>query len=379
VELRLVPERRTLESPDKTLPARKLNQLIDYPPRPFSSIEVETSTHCSMLCPSCARTTYQDAWLNQHMSMEHFTAAATCFDHFETVLFRGWGQPQINPDFPEMVRLAYQSGARLVLSTNGFPPIPEDILPYFDSIIFRLDYGRAATYERRNPGVRLGRAIMNISRIIKLRADQNTRHPQVVLLFVRSKYSLREMPTYLDTALRIRPDRVIFYRPFFHVRGIDAQGELPADVDEGLIRRIDRKIMAKAEESGLEVVNQSGSRGCSTGKPCDCEPGRSMFIGWNGKLALCRYQALPLATGEFIRFHPSSSVISRIQWVGNLTKTPFYEILRQKPYRQAIRACKDKRIGRLQGRRQTCRHEDGKVTFLDFPSSMPASGPRDHR
>ena len=100
------------------------------------------------------------------------------FDQFQTIHFRGWGEPLLNPHFSEMVTMASDSGARLVLTTNGQIMPKPDTLKRFENIFFRLDYGTAATYERRNPWARFNRAILNISQTIHLAGTDSAAAPQ---------------------------------------------------------------------------------------------------------------------------------------------------------------------------------------------------------
>jgi len=283
------------------LTARKLDHLVSYQPRPFSSLEVEVTTRCNLYCPSCPRVRLGSTWINQDMTLACFEKAAASLDRFETVHFRGWGEPLLNPCFPEMVRLAYQSGARLVLTTNGQQMPDLGLLPYFKAILFRLDYGRAATYERRNPGSGFNRVIFNISQVLHARDSIGSAHPQIILLFAKNKYSLRELPAYLETAIRLQPDRVGFYQPFFHVRRIDSSGELPADLDPGLIQTVDARLEAMARAAGLDMVNQPVlfSQEKDRRPRCPLTPTTSLFLSWRGHLAGCRFSTLPVIHGTY--------------------------------------------------------------------------------
>ena len=131
---------------------------------------------------------------------------------FETDLLPRMGRT--DPEtrfFPEMVRRAFQSGARLVLCTNGVKLPDLSLLVYFDAIIFRLDYGRASTYERRNPLARFNRVVFQYQpRPVSApgRHDQASHSDSPVLQ--KNRYSLPELTIYLDTAIRLNPDLIVF-------------------------------------------------------------------------------------------------------------------------------------------------------------------------
>jgi MoaA/NifB/PqqE/SkfB family radical SAM enzyme len=300
------------------LTPRKLQDLIQYPPRPYRSLEIETTTRCNLSCPTCPRVRFRSNWIERDMSMDHYIRVARVFDRFETIHFRGWGEPLIHPCFPEMARMAYQSGARLVLTTNGSAAPPPGLVPYFEAIIFRLDYGQASTYERRNPGARFGRVMFNISQVLHNRDQAGGRRPQVLLLFVKNKYTLRELPSYLETALRLRPDRVVFYPAMFHVRGIDAQAQLPADIGPELIQHVDDRLARIAQSEGVDIINLpvTASEGCESNCPYASRP--DLFINWRGMAAACRHSCLPVISGGYTR-HIGSRVVPREnRYWGNL-------------------------------------------------------------
>ena len=333
MELTFVPHECPGSGMDPMGSSRKLHNLVGYRPRPYDTLEIELTTRCNLYCPSCPRTSLRHSWLDRDMSWETFEKVSRSFDWFETIHFKGWGEPVLHPHFPEMVRLAHQSGARLVLSTNGADMFNPGLLPYFHCLLVRLDYGLARTYERRNPQSRFNRAVMNISRILHQR-DQNDSHwPRVVVMFVKNRHSLGELPDYLETAVRLAPDRVIFYQPYFHFREVDDRAQLPGEVDPGLIARIDRILEIRAKAAGLELINQPELDPGRPSAPCQREPGKHLFVAWNGQTALCRNMALPLATGQFTRYTLGLEEVVSTVCTGSLLRDPLEDLMKYRPAR----------------------------------------------
>jgi hypothetical protein len=87
-----------------------------------------------------------------------------------------------------MVRLAYQSGPGGPLHQRR-QAADLGLLTYFDTIVFQARLRPAATYERRNPGLRFNRAIFNISRTLFQRQDDGAPHPGGAVL-CQKRYSL---------------------------------------------------------------------------------------------------------------------------------------------------------------------------------------------
>ena len=340
------------QDPEIGITPRKLQDLIPYQPRPYASLELEPTTRCSLFCPSCPRTVHWRSWIEQDMSMEVFERIAPAFRLFETIHFRGWGEPLLHPYFPDMVRMAYQSGSRLVLTSNGAQMPELGVLPYFDTIFFRLDVGRASTYERRNPHAQFNRTLFNISRVLHWRDQIPSSGPNIVVLFMKNRYTLSELPSYLETALRLQPDRVVFYQPVFHVRKIDAEAELPKDTDPGLIRHVDGKLAAMAESAGLNMINPKPPK--SPGEAVCCfDPDRSIFVNWSGRITLCRHSAVPVATGEYNRHQGSRSLHIRTRFFGYLDRTPLETILNTREFHRFKKLCLRK-TGRLAKNNRTC-------------------------
>lgn len=315
------------------------DQPISPSARPYSSLEIELSTRCTLTCPSCPRTTYSSSWIREDMTLETFEHIAPLFDYFRTVHFRGWGEPICNENFSIMVRRAHQSGARLVLSTNGSSPLDPELLPYFDDITFRLDFGRASLYERRNPHAKYNRTIFNISQVIHWRNSFGRGKPNIIILFAKNKYTLNHLPVFLETAAKFHPDRIVFYQPRFHVRQVDANGELPADVDMGLVSLIDDKLEAMAEVEGLNIVNECDYDLNGPTHHCTFNYDNSWFINWNGRLARCRFSALPVAGGTFTRFWGAEGKVIHTALFGSLLRSKFSRIVNGRACRQFSHSC----------------------------------------
>lgn len=316
----------------------KSDRLISYRPRPFSTLEVELTTRCNLFCPPCPRVTYRRSWIERDMSLDSFEKISAAFDRFETIHFRGWGEPLLNQSFPEMVSLAYKSGARLVLSTNGVEGLDPGLAPYFDAVIFRLDSGLASSYERRNPAARFNRAIFNISRLLYWREVNKAVRPSVVILLAKNKYSLNELPAYLDLVIRLGPDRVVFYQPFFHVRPVDDEAFLPAGIDPALIYKVDRILVSMARSAGLDMVNQTVDG--NLGFECARDPERDLFVNSSGRAAPCRFAALPLAGGNFSRFEGGREWFLKTAVFGSLLESSLEETLEDRVFREFRRTCR---------------------------------------
>ncbi len=337
MELNFLPESKYLSCSGLGGPGRIGQEPPTRSAKPFKTLEIEISTRCDLFCPSCPRATYCNSWIDQDMSLEHFRRISAAFPYFENIHFRGWGEPLMNADFGEMVRMAHQSGAHLILTTNGVRQIPPELLPFFEAVIFRLDYGRASTYERRNPKAKFNRVILNISEVRYWRERNCQPKPLTVVTFAKNRYSLPELPCYLETAIKLKPDRVVFYQPSFHVRKVDEKGDLPGSIDMGLVRKIDCVLEKRAESSGVDMINQPLDS--DPAGRCVFDPVRTMFVNWSGRVGMCRDSALPVASGRFTRYYHSGEELLETALFGCLGEDPLEEICRSRDFRDFRRAC----------------------------------------
>ena len=318
-------------------------------PRPFANLEIEPTTRCNLSCPSCPRTVYGDYWIHRDMSLERFERVAQCFDRFETIHFRGWGEPLLNPYFPEMVRLAHESGARLVLSTNGVSALAPELLSYFDAVTYRLDYGLPGIYEMRNPGARFNRVIFNISQALHWRDHQASGRPYVSILFAKNKHSLSRLPAFLNTGVRLHPDRIVCYLPPFHVRKVDDDSRLPGDSDPGLIEHIDSRLSNLAESAGIDLINQPVEDYRRLHFRCMFDYKRSLFVSFSGRASACRHAALPVVGGKFLRYIRGRVRTVQSYLFGNLAEHSLETVLSDPKYRAFHRRCPIKRLRPIPG------------------------------
>ena len=308
--------------------------------RPFTSLELEISTRCNLRCPSCPRNVFSQFWIDRDMGLDTFEKILPAFDQFQTIHFRGWGEPLLNPHFSEMVTMASDSGARLVLTTNGQIMPKPDTLKRFENIFFRLDYGTAATYERRNPWARFNRAILNISQAIHLAGTDSAAAPKIVLLLAKNKFSLRELPGYLKTAVRLKPDQVVFYHPYFHVRQIDALSHLPADEDPGLLEHIDGILAETAREAGLEILNEQPDSKKYANQGCEIGPPHNLFTNWKGQVSPCRNSVLPVAGGTYTRYIAGKNKVFESAIFRTLRRDTLDSLIKSRPFREFHLACR---------------------------------------
>ena len=82
-------------------------------------IQIGVSSRCTHSCAMCPRTVFGDRWTSADMTLETYGRIAENFSDVSNVYLSGWGEPLLNPHFPEMVRLAKEAGCTVGFTTNG--------------------------------------------------------------------------------------------------------------------------------------------------------------------------------------------------------------------------------------------------------------------
>tara|TARA_R110000772_G_scaffold73216_6_gene159872 strand:+ start:11755 stop:12879 length:1125 start_codon:yes stop_codon:yes gene_type:complete len=119
------------------LDADALLQVLEGPRgKPFevSTVRVESSSWCNLKCAGCPRTlaVEQDAWFNKHTSLEEYKLLFPHMPYSENLDLHDVGEPTLNPDLPEIVSFARQTGKfrNIYFISNAMGRTPE----YFSNL-----------------------------------------------------------------------------------------------------------------------------------------------------------------------------------------------------------------------------------------------------
>ncbi len=98
-------------------------------PDRLHKLTVEVTTLCNLMCKGCPRTigVASGTWRNATMSAESFARVVDTLPPVGSATLHGIGEPMLNPELPEIVRIARESGkfGILKVTTNGLTRAPE--------------------------------------------------------------------------------------------------------------------------------------------------------------------------------------------------------------------------------------------------------------
>ena len=176
-------------------------------------VQVEVTTSCNGSCIYCPRTLMSKRWANRHMPIELFYELVPFLRHTDLVYLQGWGEPLLQNDLFEMVRICKDRGKRVGFTTNGML-LTEDTIRtlvdlQLDIIGISLAGTTAKTHNRIRKGTDLNKIIANLERLCEIKAEKKTEIPAVHLAYLMLKSNFHEIKEILSLGKRVGAKEII--------------------------------------------------------------------------------------------------------------------------------------------------------------------------
>ena len=176
-------------------------------------VQVEVTTSCNGSCIYCPRTLMSKHWTDRHMPIEFFYALVPFFRHTDLVYLQGWGEPLLQNDLFEMIRICKERGKRVGFTTNGML-LTEDTIRtlvdlQLDIIGISLAGTTAKTHNRIRKGTDLNKIIANLERLYVIKAEKKTEFPAVHLAYLMLKSNFHEIKEILTLGKRVGAKEII--------------------------------------------------------------------------------------------------------------------------------------------------------------------------
>ncbi len=282
-------------------------------------IQIEVTSRCNMACVQCSRSTLGKPECQGNMSLDVFDRVLSGFKHYQYVTLHGLGEPLMNPQLEDMVRLLRQRSPEVVVgfNTNGLLLTPQKAIDLaeagLDEIGISLDAATDETFLRIRGSDKLREIKKNIATIVSGPGPR----PKLAVTLVVMEPNIRELVAFVEMAHAIGVDRASFCD--LSSRWKPASGEDPMAVrDVETAREESAKAERRASKLGLPFVYTKLDDAIWPDVFIPCfylwdYP----YITWEGKLTPCC--ALPYAE-EFS--------------LGDLRERPFRELWNGKIYRR---------------------------------------------
>jgi MoaA/NifB/PqqE/SkfB family radical SAM enzyme len=298
-------------------------------------LQVEVTTRCNLPgCLMCPRTAWPASWQARDLAWDTFAALLPSLPLFTQVHLSGWGEPLLHPRLWDMARVLRAQGLKVSLTTNGLGLNEEgqrQVLEHLDMVAISLDGARAETYEKIRPGADFQRVTENIAALCSRKRSLGQERPEVVLLFLKMRPNLAELPDFLQLAADLGVDRVNGPNlDFIPIPEMEPLSLLTAGPPEPEIEswQLEAEEQAKALKMPFRNFSLSPQ---SDLRVCDANPLRNAFVTVSGEVAPCVYLGLPVA-GPFRRQYFGKAYQANNYFYGNVLKFGLPRLLRQPTY-----------------------------------------------
>jgi MoaA/NifB/PqqE/SkfB family radical SAM enzyme len=296
-------------------------------------IQIGVSSRCNHSCAMCPRTVFGNRWTSADMTLETYGRIAENFSDVRNVYLSGWGEPLLNPHFPDMVRLAKEAGCTVGFTTNGARLDDETMGQLIDDrvdlVSLSLAGATAFTHDSRRTGSRFDDVIGKLERLRELKKRRRSESPRVLLLFMMFKDNLGELPEAVRLAERVGAGGVVATN--LDYVGHAAMDELRAftcgEAPEGSGDEIDA-AKNLAERLGVEFTAFPLALGRV--RLCSEDPLNNLYVSEDGEVSPCVYLNPPMPEVPRI-FCGEETVVPRTSF-GNINERSLPEIWKSDDY-----------------------------------------------
>ena len=281
----------------------------------------------------CPRTVFRDRWASADMALETYGRIAENFSDVRNVYLSGWGEPLLNPHFPEMVRLAKEAGCTAGFTTNGARlddgTMGQLIDDRVDLVSLSLAGATAPTHDSRRTGSRFNEVVEKLERLQALKKRRRSESPRVLLLFMMFRDNLGELPEAVRLAERVGAGGVVATNLDYvgHASMDDLKAftcQDPAEPPRGRVA----EAMELAERLGVEFT--AFPLGLGRVRLCSEDPLNNLYVSEDGEVSPCVYLNPPMPEVPRI-FCGEETVVPRTSF-GNINERSLQEIWEGEDY-----------------------------------------------
>ncbi len=168
-------------------------------------LNIEVTTKCNLNCIMCMREVLREETGN--MTLETYRALLPAFSQVETVNIIGIGEPLMNENIIEMIRLGKEhlnSNGNFSLTTNATlfnEEIAEQLISAgTDDIVISFDGATPETFNSIRKGTTMDEVLRGIDFLNKAKERLCSQTPRLGFEFVAMKKNVHELPQLVDLA-----------------------------------------------------------------------------------------------------------------------------------------------------------------------------------
>lgn len=179
------------------------------------SLAIEPTTACNLRCPECPSGLRSFSRPTGKLDINLFSEILhQVSDHLIYLTFYFQGEPYLNPDFLEMVKVANTKNIYTTTSTNAHflddQQSKRTVLSGLDRLIVSIDGASQETYESYRKEGDLTKVLEGTKNILKWKKELKSSSPKVVWQFLVVKPNEHEIPKIKQLAKEYGVDKVAF-------------------------------------------------------------------------------------------------------------------------------------------------------------------------
>ena len=179
---------------------------------PFS-ISIEPTTSCNLRCPECPSGLRSFSRPIGMLAPETFTQMLSQLkDSLVYMLFYFQGEPYLNRQFLDLVKIAHQHKIYTATSTNAHylddATAKKTVESGLDRLIISIDGTSQSTYEQYRIGGSLQKVIDGTKNVVKWKKELNSSTPHIIFQFLVVKPNEQDIPDVFKLAKELGVDEV---------------------------------------------------------------------------------------------------------------------------------------------------------------------------
>lgn len=177
-------------------------------------LNIEPTSFCNLKCRLCPTGNNILARDKGFMTLEIFKKILFGWNSKRTNIYLGgFGEPLLNKDFLEMVRISKDKEVDISIFTNGnllTPEISSALVSLkADRIIISMDGATQETYSWYRRGGDFNKVVSNLKTLVKIKREKESNLPNIELQFVVMKKNESELELIKKIAIELSVDKLI--------------------------------------------------------------------------------------------------------------------------------------------------------------------------
>lgn len=178
---------------------------------PIQSIQIETTSRCTLDCITCLKSVYKKSWQEREMGAPLFSRILAQVRHEKpAVHLQGWGEPLGQDDFLSFVRQVKKADMSASFTTNGTvmtENLAESLMATgFDGITFSMAGACSLTQDKLRGVGTFERLCKAITTFASVRARYHGSGTRIAVSYLLTPQSVKELPKAVSWCRRVGVD-----------------------------------------------------------------------------------------------------------------------------------------------------------------------------